>query len=135
MQIHLRHLDGMRFEGTNEQGHRVVFDGSPAIGGEDAGPRPMQMVLMALAACSGIDVVMILRKQRQAFEGLEVTVSAERAEEPPRVFTAVHLSFVARGEVDSRRLERAVSLSVDKYCSVAAMLRSTAEISHESRVD
>ncbi len=124
-----------RFVGVSASGHRVVMDGPPEAGGLDQGPRPMEMVLLGLGGCSAFDVVQILRKGRRAVAGCEVEIEAERAATDPRVFTRIHLRFVVTGaELDRRRVERAVTLSADKYCSVARMLACTAEITHEAEL-
>jgi len=122
----------MRFEGFAEGVGAIVMDSAREHGGTSAGPTPMQTVLLALAGCTGMDVVAILKKMRAPLEGLTIEVSAERATEHPKVFTRIHLRYLLRGagvrEEDARK---AISLSQEKYCSVAAMLRATATITHE----
>ena len=100
--------------------------------GDKSGPTPMETVLSALTACSGMDVAGILMKMRAPLEGLEITAEAERATEHPKVFTRIHLHYDAWGAgLQEEQVRRAVSLSLDTYCSVAAMLRQTALITHE----
>ncbi|MGH2375746.1 MAG: OsmC family protein [bacterium] len=121
-----------RFEGATESGARFVMDARVDAGGGGAGPSPMEAVLAALAGCTGIDVVGILEKMRAGLEGLVISVSAERATEHPRVFTKIHLRYTAWGKGLARdQVERAVTLSKEKYCSVSAMLSRTAAMTHE----
>ncbi|MDQ7859754.1 MAG: OsmC family protein [Armatimonadota bacterium] len=119
----------MRFDATTEQGLRVVMD-SPA-GESPGGPSPMETVLAALAGCTGMDVVSILNKMRAPLESMTIDVEAERAAEHPRVFTKIHLRYEVGGGVTREQVERAVSLSLERYCPVTAMLRKSAEITHE----
>jgi putative redox protein len=130
MKVHLKRIDdGFQMLGTNEAGNTVTFDTSPAHGGRGQGTSPMQTVAMALAACSSVDVIEILRKARQNLEGLEVEVDAQRAEDQtPAVFTRMHVTFRLTGDLDPGKVERAVDLSMQKYCSVAKMLEKTATI-------
>lgn len=118
--------EGLRFEAIAPNGHRLLID-SPQ--GDNAGPSPMGLVLIALAGCTGMDVISILQKQRQPVRGLEVVVRAERAEQHPKVYTSFDVIYRVRGEgIDRRAVERAVALSEEKYCSVGAMLRQAAPI-------
>ena len=95
----------------------------------NTGPGPMEMVLMALGGCTATDVVIILRKKRQKLQSLEVVCSGERAADPPTVWVKLQVLFRVRGDVDEMALQHAIALTKEKYCSVAAMLRETAEIS------
>ncbi|UKN02197.1 OsmC family protein [Paracrocinitomix mangrovi] len=113
---------------TNEEGAKIEYDAKEDIGGTGKGFRPMQAVASSLAACSSIDVLLILKKQKIELEYYNVSVEAERREEHPRVFTHIHLEFEFKTNGPSDKLERAVGLSVDKYCSVARMLESTVKI-------
>lgn len=119
----------------NAAGHRVRLDAGAVAGGTDAHFRPMQLLLGCLLSCSSIDVMHILQKQKQTPEQLQATATAERAPDPPKVFTKIHLVFTAAGgRTQQPHLERAVRLSVEKYCSVAAMLQHTADITFEARM-
>ncbi|MFT4152609.1 OsmC family protein [Parafilimonas sp.] len=112
------------FEVTDESGKTVHIDNSPEHGGDNFGVRPMQMVLMALAGCSGMDVISILKKQRQNVAGYKTIVKGER--EPgvePSVWKKAELEFIIYGDVDEGKAQRAVELSINKYCSVAETLR------------
>ena len=129
-EITLKRRSGFQFEATNSSGKTAILDGPAKIGGNDDGVRPMEMVLMGLAGCSSFDVLHILQKGRQKVQDLEVRVKAERADAVPAVFTKIHLHFIASGEVSEKRLQQAVDLSMEKYCSVSAMLSKSCEITH-----
>jgi putative redox protein len=101
---------------------KVHIDGSPEIGGEALGVRPMEMVLMALASCSSLDLVSILKKQKQDLQDISVSVEGERREELPPVFTKINMHFTLKGDIDPAKAERAAELAVKKYCSVHDML-------------
>ena len=134
MDVTLKRLSGFKFEAKNPQGKTAVLDGSINIGGTDDGIRPMEMVLMGLAGCSAFDVLIILEKARQKVADLNISVKGERANVVPAVFTKIHLHWEATGEVLPEKLQRAVALSMEKYCSAAAMLSKTAEITFSSAV-
>lgn len=124
------------FEARDANGHVVGTDTSPEGGGTDFGVRPMQMLLMALGGCSGIDVAMILKKQRQELRGFKMDISGEReAGKEPSLWKQVHVVFELQGNLDVAKAERACELSMEKYCSVAETLRRAgAEITWEVRV-
>lgn len=131
MQANVKWVEGNTFIGRSNSNHNVVFDG----GSDSAAPSPMEMVLMSIGCCSSVDVVNILKKAKQDFSNVEVQLTAERAETAPRVFTKVNLHFVATGNnVSEKHLARAVSLSAEKYCSVALMLDKTVKITHSHEV-
>ena len=114
---------GAAFEGVTEDGQGLILDGSAALGGQGLGPRPMEMVLFGLAGCAAMDVLHIIRKGRRELEHARITVDAERADTIPAVFTSIHLSFELRGPRLTQVIaERAVALSLERYCSVAQML-------------
>lgn len=120
----------VHFVATTESGATVAIDGAPAIGGQGLGARPMELVLTALGACSGIDVATILGKQRQEVDALRVTVDGER--EPgkePSLFRSIAVRFEVTGPCDPGKLAQAVNLSMEKYCSVARILEPTAALS------
>lgn len=116
------------FEGSNESGKTVAFDADAA---HTHGPSPLEAVLMALCACTSVDVVSILKKKRQDLTGLRVSASAERSEDYPKVFTKIHLTYSVRGKLSRKAVEDAVTLSKNKYCSVSAMLEKSAEIDYQ----
>jgi putative redox protein len=118
--------DNDRFVGSASSHHSIVMD----AGSERTANSPMELVLLALCGCTASDVVGILRKKREKFTALEVRAKAERAEGYPAVFTAIHLTYVVRGQVSEKAMEDAVRLSKEKYCSVSAMLEKTAKITY-----
>ena len=124
MEIKLKRVnDAVHFEGSGVvPGIKVHIDGTPEIGGQDLGVRPMEMVLMALGSCASLDFVTILTKQRQKIDGLEIKVTGQRRDESPRIFTAIHIDFALQGEIDPLKAEKAAELAVEKYCSVHDML-------------
>ena len=131
MKATIRWLDGASFVGETDSGHAVVMDGPTDFGGRNIGPRPMEMLLLGTGACSAFDVVAILRKGRAKVENCVVHVEAERADTEPKVFTHIHLRYVVRGrKLDRAKVERAVKLSAEKYCSASIMLGRTARIEH-----
>jgi putative redox protein len=125
--------EGLRFEAHAPSGHTLVID-SPS--GTSAGPSPMELVLIALAGCTAMDVISILQKQRQPATGLEVVVKADRAAEHPKVYTGYEVTYLVHGVgVDRAAVERAVALSAGKYCSVGAMLGRAAPIHNTIQMD
>jgi putative redox protein len=115
----------MEFDGRSESGHNVVFDASATHAN---GPTPMEAVLMALCACTSVDVVSILQKKREPLISLTVSATGEQASAPPRVFTKIRLVYLIGGAVSKKAAEDAVALSKNKYCSVSKMLEKAARI-------
>lgn len=124
------------FRATSGSGHAVQLDGPPDHGGQNQGPRPMEMVLMGLGACSSFDVMSILKKSRQDVTDCHADLDAERADAVPSVFTKIHLHFVVTGHgLKDNLVKRAVSLSAEKYCSASIMLeKAGVEITHSYEV-
>jgi putative redox protein len=132
-QISLQRIGKAAFRARSGTGGELLLDGSPDIGGEGRGMRPMELLLTAIASCASLDVVHILQtKQRQPLEDLEVFAEGERKDATPAPFTKVHLRFVAHGAVDPQKLERAVALSVEKYCSVKDSLDPAIQVTWEA---
>ena len=126
---------GMAFSAETGSGHLLNMDGAPEAGGKNLAPRPMELLLAGAGGCSAFDVVLILQKARQAVSGCEVELKAERANEDPKVFTKIDLHFIVTGkDLDQTKVERAVKLSHDKYCSATAMLAKTAELTYSIEV-
>lgn len=118
-------------QAMNEDGNTIDIDGAPEIGGENKGFRPMQLLAAGAGACSSIDIVSILQKQREELKDLKVEISAEReAGKTPSLFTTIHLHYILSGNPDPKKVERALELSLTKYCSVVKILEKTAEISY-----
>ena len=135
MKARVKWLDNMTFVGESPSGHAVVMDGPPEFGGRNLGVRPMEMLILGLGGCSVFDVMLILGKSRQQVEHCEVELDYDRAEENPKVFTRIHLHFIVTGKsLDEKKVERAVQLSAEKYCSASIMLGKTADISHDFEI-
>jgi putative redox protein len=125
----------MTFIGESPSGHAVVMDSGSADGGLDHGIRPMEMLLLGAGGCSSIDVMLMLKKSRQKVTDCWVELDGERAAEPPRVFTKIHMHFVVTGhDVDPRHVERAIQLSKEKYCSASVQLGALAEITSDFEI-
>ncbi|MCU0447388.1 MAG: OsmC family protein [Microscillaceae bacterium] len=137
MQVTIQRLNtAFHLEATNEQGNTVSMDASPDIGGQNLGFRPMQMLLAGIGGCSSIDVLDILRKQRQEVRDLTVIVDGQRVEnQVPAVFEKIHLHFVLKGNIEPDKAARAINLSMEKYCSVTRMLEKTAVITYDFEIN
>ncbi|MDB5273161.1 MAG: hypothetical protein JWO58_1528 [Chitinophagaceae bacterium] len=119
------------FKAENESGSTINIDASPAIGGTNQGPRPMELLIMGLGGCSGIDILSILRKQKIEPDAFQISIHAEREKDAtPALFTEIHVRFSLKGDIDAGKVERAAQLSMDKYCSVAKTLEKTAKITY-----
>jgi len=125
-----------RFVTTSGSGHDVVIDGPPDHGGQNAGPRPMELVLMGLGGCASFDVMSILKKARQDVTDCQTLLTAERADAVPAVFTRIHLHFVVTGRgLKENHVKRAVELSAEKYCSASIMLeKGGVAITHDYEI-
>jgi putative redox protein len=120
------------FVGESGSGHTITMDGSPDVGGRNLAARPMEMVLIGMGGCTAIDVASMLKKQRQDVRDIIVELEAERADDHPKVFNQVKLIYRVRGKKLNKALvERAVTLSDEKYCSATAMIRKSATITHQ----
>lgn len=123
------------FLGESGSGHTIVMDGAPDAGGRNLGVRPMETVLIGMGGCTAFDVVHILEKSREAIEDCVADITAERAEDDPKVFTKIHVKFTVTGKnLNPEKVERAVHLTAEKYCSASIMLAKTAEITHEIEI-
>ncbi len=122
---------GMRFLYESASGHGLLTDAPREQGGLGTGPSPMELVILGLIGCTGVDVASILMKMKEPLEALEVTAEYERADKHPKVYTRIHLKYTAKGAINEKKLQRAISLSEHTYCSVSAMLGKTAEITSE----
>lgn len=124
-----------RMEAFNEKGKSIIMDAGEADGGHDSGLRPMQLLLAAMGGCSAIDLISILRKQREPLRDLKITVTGERQQGVvPALYTEVHAHFKLYGDINQEKAERAVQLSVEKYCSVAKTLEKTATVTHSFEI-
>ena len=135
MNLSVNWVDGMLMVGKSHSGHSSTMDGPIEIGGENLGVRPMEMLLLGVAGCTMIDVVTTLQKMRQDLSHCETRISAERANEHPKVFTDIHIQFIVKGkDLDSKKVDKAITLSAEKYCSASIMLGKTAKITHDFEV-
>lgn len=133
--IEIRWQDGLRFEAEDRDGHTIFIDSAPEHGGGSAF-RPTDLLLVALAGCTGMDVISILKKKRQEVTGFQVVVRGEKAKEHPKKFLRLEIEYVVRGKgVSPQAVERAIELSTTKYCPVHAQLEDTAEIDHHYRIE
>ena len=121
----IKWIDEEKFLATSPSGHALAIDSDRA---SNKAPGPMELLLLALGACTGTDVVSILKKKRQKLESLEVICSGERASEPPKVWVTLEVLYRLRGTLDENAVKRAIELSEEKYCSVSAMLQKTAKL-------
>ncbi|MEM9888989.1 MAG: OsmC family protein [Bacteroidota bacterium] len=136
MKITLKRIDNaFRMEASNENGNTLRMDGSPAVGGSNQDMRPMQAVLAALGGCSSIDVISILKKQREPLENIQIEIEAVRAEgEVPSLFTDIHIHYKLFGDLNAEKVEKALRLSMETYCSVVKILEKTAEINWDYEI-
>jgi putative redox protein len=137
MKINIKRIDNdFNMEAVNEDGNTLLMDGAADIGGHGKGMRPMQLLLAAVGGCSAIDVILILKKQKQIIESFEIEVDGEREKkEDYNLFRDICLHFKIKGQVDFDKAERAVKLSIEKYCSVSKTLEPTAKITYKISIN
>lgn len=133
-QVHAVWRERLTFDATTRAGNAVVMDSSAAHGGDDRGPSPMEMLLIAMAGCAGRTVLDILLKKREPVKGLDVVVTGMRAETHPKVYTRIEMAFRVAGDVRHESIERAIELAETKYCPVSVMLAETAVMSHSIQI-
>ena len=125
----------MEFKGKAMSGHTLSMDADDSSGGHNAGFRPMELLLVGFGGCSGLDMISILRKKRQQVSGLEINVKGEKTEDYPKIYKEVHIEYIVTGKgVEKEAVERAIKLSLDKYCSVGATLAKAGTITHSYRI-
>jgi len=135
MEARVTLTEGMTFSARSASGHTLTLDAAPEVGGHENGPRPMELILLGLGGCTGMDVISILRKMRQDVTGYEVVLRAERAPEHPKVFTRIVVEHVVRGRnLSLDAVRRAVELSATRYCPASAMLNKVAQIEEGVRI-
>jgi len=131
----LKNISGVTFMGKADSNHWVTMDGPKDFGGNDAGTRPKELILLALGGCSGSDVAVILSKKKIKYDKLEMNISAEMQETHPQIYTKIHVEFVVYGkDIPEEAVKRAIELSQNTYCSVTAMLNKTVEITHSYKI-
>lgn len=127
--------EGMCFDVETGSGHHLLLDAAEHNGGQDKGPRPMEMLLVALATCSGMDILAILRKKRQDITAYEVRVLGERTEDHPKIFVEIAIEHIFTGHaIRPEAVQRAIELTEERYCGASAMLGKTAKLTHTFRV-
>jgi len=134
MRVEVQHVKGLTFVGKGETNHWIVMDGPSAFGGTEAGTKPMELVLIALGGCTGMDVVSLLEKMKVKFADFKVSITAEQKEDHPKTFTKIHIKYVVEGDVPEDKVRKAIDLSQQKYCSVSEILRKSAEITYEYEI-
>ena len=133
--IDLTWTEDMAFEATVND-HKIIIDADETVGGKDRGPRPKALTLLSLGGCTGMDVVSILKKMRVEFDSFNVEVEGELTEEHPKFYHTIHINYIFKGkDLPMEKLEKAVSLSQDRYCGVTAMLDKVAKIGHKIIVE
>jgi len=135
MKVQLKQVEGNTFVAKGESNHWITIDTSLKDGGANGASGPMEMVLMALAGCTAMDVVSILEKKRSGMTRLDINVDAERADDYPRVFTKINIHYKIHGKVNKADAEHAISLSQEKYCSVAGMLKKVTDLTYDIQLD
>jgi putative redox protein len=132
--IEITWKDGMRFEGVPDSGHTITVDSAKEHDGTDMGARPMELLLIGLGGCTGMDVVSILKKMRKHIKNFKLNITAERAAEHPKVYTTISLEYILEGDMEEKDVERAIDLSQQKFCSASAMLGKTSKIAYKYKL-
>lgn len=128
-------VEGLQFVGQSGTNHAIVMDGSPEYGGQNSGMRPMELLLVALGGCSGMDIVSILIKKKQDVRGVEINVTGKQAEDYPKRFIEIQVEFIIKGKsISEEAVKRAIELSMEKYCSVKATLEHSAKVTHSYKI-
>ena len=128
-------VENFKFLGTAPSGHSTALDGPTEIGGEGSAVKPGELTLIALGGCTGIDVVSMLKKMRVDFHSFEIVVDAEPRTEHPRSWEKIHVKYIITGPgIDESKIKKAIELSEEKYCSVSAMLRASAELTYDYEI-
>ncbi len=135
MKAEVVEVRGLTFVGRADTNHWVTLDASEDLNGNQAGTRPLELVLIAMGGCTAMDVASILKKMQVKYDSLEISITAEKAEQHPKYITKAHIKYLLYGkDIDTTKLEKAIKLSMDTYCSVTAMVRKTAEITTEYEI-
>jgi len=135
MKSRIKLVENMQFIGTADSGHGVVMDAPPSSGGNNSGSKPSELLLMAFGGCSGMDVISILRKKKQDVTNFEMNVNGEAPDTHPRSFTDIHIEYVVTGRnISEDAVQRAIELSLGKYCMVGTTIGKGAKITHSFKV-
>ncbi len=128
-------VNNIQFVGESGTGHAIVMDGDREVGGNNTGMRPMELLLVGLGGCSGMDVASILQKKKQRVTDLEININGQKADSYPKKFTEIEIQFIVSGkDISEEAVKRAVELSMEKYCSVKATLTGTAKINYSYKI-
>ncbi len=129
------YTNGLQFVGEASSGHAIVMDGDPKVGGHSTGLRPMELLLVGLGGCAGMDVISIMKKKKQDVTGLEINVEGQKAENYPKKFTDINIEFLIKGRnISEDALKKSIDLSMNKYCSVKATLEGSAKINYSYKI-
>lgn len=128
-------LKGLTVAAKANSGHWTVIDTKASVGGNEGAPSPTELLLMSLGGCTAMDVLSILKKMDQPVEDFRIELEGERSPEHPKVYTRIRMICIVKGDVESAKLERAIELSQERYCSVSAMLRQTVDIETSYRIE
>ncbi|MBF0564411.1 MAG: OsmC family protein [Nitrospirae bacterium] len=135
MEAKLTYVDGLKFVAEADSGHAIVVDGDPDAGGDNAGFRPSELLLVALGGCSAMDVISILKKKRQEVTGFEINVRGDKTATHPKKFNSLTVEYVVKGKgIDEESVKRAIELSLGKYCSVKATIEGGVPIEHTYKI-
>lgn len=135
MNTKVRWNEGMQFVGLSKSGHSTIMDTTAGVGGFDSAPTPMEMVVLGLGGCTGMDVVSLLRKMREDFDNFEIAIDTQRADSHPKKIEKISLNYRVWGEVSEKNFQKAISLSLDKYCPVTATLRPGVKINYSYEIN
>ena len=131
----VKYTGGMQFVASADSGHAVIMDADSEVGGNNTGSRPMELLLMGIGGCSGMDIISILKKKKQIVTGLEAHVTGTIADDYPHKYTEINLQYIVRGkDVAEEAVKRAVQLSMDKYCSVKATLEGSSKVNFSYKI-
>jgi putative redox protein len=135
MKSTIKFVDNMQFIGTADSGHAVVMDAPPSVGGNNTGAKPSELLLLGFGGCTGMDVISILKKKKQDVTGLQMHVNGETSESHPKMFTDIHIEYVITGKnISENAVQRAIELSLDRYCTVGATIGKAAKITHSYKI-
>ena len=136
MGVVVSHVKGLAFSAMSESGHLSMMDARKEVGGSEGGPMPMELLLESLMGCTGMDVISILNKMKQAFTSFEIHEEHEKADEHPKIFKRIHMIYrFEGGEIDPEKVKKACRLSMERYCPVTAMLSKVVEISYDIEIN
>jgi putative redox protein len=129
------YTNGLQFVGESSSGHAIVMDGDPKVGGHNTGLRPMELLLVGLGGCAGMDVISIMKRKKQDVTGLDINVKGQKAENYPKKFTDINIEFIIKGRnISEDALKKSIDLSMNKYCSVKATLEGAAKINYSYKI-